>query len=190
MKLILASQSPQRRQILEEMNLDFDVIPPDHDAEDAQKPNESPTELVRRLARQKAENVFRRLCEDVLVIGCDTVVVCRGEILGKPIDRDDAQRMLRLLQGERHQVLSGLCLLAVERRCCEVAATELSMQSLTEREIGDYLNAGLWEGKAGAFGYQDGHPWITIIEGSESNVIGLPKELLQQIIETWHDGGV
>lgn len=120
-----------------------------------------------------------------LVLGCDTIVLCRNEILGKPQSREDAERMLRLLGGSEHQVLSGLCLhsLPEQRVYLQRDETTLTMRELSEQELQDYLDGELWVGKAGAFGYQDRHDWISITQGSESNVVGLPLELLEKMYE-------
>ena len=145
---------------------------------------ETPAELVARLARQKAADVARRLSEG-LVLGCDTVVECCGRILGKPADRDDARRILLTLRGQEHSVWSGLCLWVVPGHRCQVrvARTRLRMAPISEEQLEGYLETGGWRGKAGAFGYQDGHDWLEILEGSESNVVGLPLELLAEMIE-------
>ncbi len=134
------------------------------------------------------------------------MVECDGKILGKPADMDDARRMLQTLSGREHRVLSGLCLWPVpgdngdisdspERPAgcfarirdvpvisVGVAVTRLRMDRLDEAVIDEYLASGLWQGKAGAFGYQDRLGWIHVVEGSESNVVGLPLELLAEML--------
>jgi len=144
---------------------------------------ESPEQLVTRLARQKAADVAARV-DRGLVVGCDTVVECDGKILGKPANTRDARRMLQALSGREHRVLSGLCLWPVPsgKYRVGVAATRLRMDRLDEAEIDVYLASGLWQGKAGAFGYQDRLGWIHVVEGSESNVVGLPVELLAEML--------
>jgi septum formation protein len=180
--LILASASPRRKQLLAEAGFVFETLPPDENAEDERLPDELPTEYVRRLALQKAENVANKI-ERGIVLGCDTVVVCGEDILEKPMDKDDARNMLRQLSGQIHQVVSGLCLLKKEKECRELCSqsetTLLKMQSLSDSDLETYLDSEQWQGKAGAFGYQDGNDWITILEGSESNVVGLPMELFR-----------
>jgi len=188
--LILASASPRRKQLLTEAGFLFDTLPPDEHAEDARLPNESPEEYVRRLAFQKAKNAAEKV-ERGIILGCDTVVLCGGTIFGKPADRNDARRMIQHLRGQVHRVLSGLCLLQKTGRetggemtvRLETAATLLMMQPISDEELETYLDTGRWQGKAGAFGYQDGNDWITILEGSESNVVGLPMELLRTMCE-------
>ncbi len=181
--LILASQSPRRRNLLEEAGFVFEVVPPDDDLEDAPEPNESPLNYVKRLARRKAENVLEKIKRG-LVLGCDTVVVCRGEILGKPTDRNDAARMLRLLRGELHVVHSGLCLCSKPDGRCDVQGetSTLRMIPISDTELENYLDSGAWQGKAGAFGLQDRNGWISLVHGSETNIVGLPMELLHRML--------
>ena len=183
MTLILASQSPRRCELLEAAGYQFQVIPPDESAECGVCSGESPPELVARLAWQKAQNVAQRV-EQGIVIGCDTVAECLGQILGKPHDLDHARQMLQLLRGRKHRVYSGLCLWRRpdDQVLADVAVTELVMDAVSDRQLEDYLETHAWEGKAGAFGYQDGLPWIHITSGSESNVVGLPMELLEEIL--------
>jgi len=183
MSIILASGSPRRRELLREAGYDFTVIPPGESAESGvYYPDEPAEEMVARLARQKAHDVAARVGRGI-VLGCDTVAECRGGILGKPSHLADARRMLRLLQGSEHRVLSGVCLWegGTPRHAVEVAVTRLVMEPLTDHQIKAYLATGKWQGKAGAFGYQDGHDWLHILEGSESNVVGLPLELLREM---------
>ena len=184
--LILASASPRRKQLLEEAGFVFEILQPDKDAEDKRLPNELPVEYVRRLALQKAANVADKV-EKGIVIGGDTIVVCSENILEKPVDKDDARKMLQQLRGQVHQVVSGLCLLKKENDNkttiqIEAETTQLLMSSISDDELETYLDTGKWQGKAGAFGYQDGNDWITILEGSESNVVGLPMELLRTML--------
>ncbi len=181
--LILASRSPRRRQLLEKAGYDFTVVPPSDSAECGMCSGENPAQLVARLAYQKAADVACRFTEG-LVLGCDTVAECGGQILGKPEDRSHARRMLETLSGRRHRVFSGLCLwkLPVEEPLVRVDVTTLRMDSLSEGQLEEYIESGGWEGKAGAFGYQDRLGWVHIVEGSESNVVGLPMELLAQML--------
>jgi len=198
--LILASGSPRRRELLTQAGYSFTVLRPDDDAESPF--TGTPEELVRHQARCKGENVFQRIQfgEEAIsfpepyypvIAACDTIAVCKGEILGKPIDRSDAEWMLRLLSGSRHEVLSGLYLRPLCGKTAEntppaieiIERTILEMEPLSEERIFSYLNSGLWCGKAGAFGYQDGNDWLTIIDGSESNVVGLPMERLAEELQ-------
>ena len=185
-KLVLASRSPRRCELLAAAGYQFEVIPPSETAEHGVCGGETPTLLVARLACQKAADVARRISEG-LVLGCDTVAECNGHILGKPADREHARTMLRTLSGREHRVLSGLCLWQVpdgDPAVC-VAVTTLRMDSLSPQQLDDYLASGQWEGKAGAFGYQDGIDWVHVLEGSESNVVGLPMELLGEMLRPY-----
>lgn len=181
--LVLASSSPRRRELLAEAGYRFRIEPPSAGAECGLCSGESPPEFVARLAYQKAADVRPRV-EGGLILACDTVAECAGQILGKPRDEQHARQILRLLSGREHRVYSGLCLWRVPdgEPCVEVDRTVLRMQPLSPIQIDEYLASGLWEGKAGAFGYQDRLGWLEIIEGSESNVVGLPMELLQRML--------
>ncbi len=182
-RLILASSSPRRRQLLAEGGYQFEVIPPHESAECGVCSRETPPELVARLAWQKAGDVAHAIDQGI-VIGCDTVAECCGQILGKPKNRDHAEQMLRLMRGREHHVYSGLCLWPRpgEEPHVKVAVTRLVMDEITDADLAAYLDTDAWEGKAGAFGYQDGLDWVHIVEGSESNVVGLPMELLAEML--------
>ena len=182
-KLILASRSPRRRELLEEAGYRFEVCPPSDEAECGLCSNESPAQLVVRLAGQKAADVVGKIKEGI-VIGCDTVVECNGQILGKPLDELHARQMLQILSGREHRVFSGLCLWKIPngQPQIRVAMTTLRMDTLSDLQLDEYLASGQWEGKAGAFGYQDRLGWVHIVEGSESNVVGLPLELLTEML--------
>jgi septum formation protein len=182
--LILASSSPRRSALLLEAGYRFRVVPPRAEAECGVCSGESPPQLVARLAYQKAADVASRTAQGVIV-ACDTVAECRGQILGKPADQDHARQMLELLSGREHRVYSGLCVWHApeSRSSVKVAQTVLRMDPLELAQIDEYLASGLWEGKAGAFGYQDRLGWLRVIEGSESNVVGLPLELLATMLK-------
>lgn len=119
-----------------------------------------------------------------LVIGCDTVAECCGMILGKPIDRAHAAQMLGLLRGRRHHVYSGVCLWRRpdNQFWGDVVRTELIMDPIMDEQLHEYLDSEAWQGKAGAFGYQDGLDWVHLVQGSESNVVGLPMERLGELV--------
>jgi len=151
---------------------------------------ETPPELVARLAWQKAKSIASDI-DDGIVIGCDTVAECLGQILGKPRNREHAGEMLRLMRGREHRVYSGLCLIRRpdDRVRIEVDVTKLVMDGMSEEMLESYLDSDAWEGKAGAFGYQDGLNWVHINEGSESNVVGLPMELLDRLMTDLQPAG-
>lgn len=180
---VLASGSPRRRELLAGAGYDFSVVVPSEFAECGVCSGETPPELVARLAYQKAHDVAVRL-ERGLVLGCDTVAECLGQILGKPADIDHARQMLQRLRGREHRVYSGVCLWRRpdDRTWVEVAVTRLRMDAFADRDLEEYLSSGLWEGKAGAFGYQDRLGWLHVEEGSESNVVGLPLELVAEML--------
>lgn len=182
--LILGSQSPRRHQLLKEGGYEFDVVPPSDLAECGICSRETPPELVGRLAWQKAKDVAMRTPIGI-VVGCDTVAECMGQILGKPKDREHAAEMLRLMRGRTHHVYSGLCLWRRpdDEVLVEVDVTRLHMDTMPEKMLDQYLDSNAWEGKAGAFGFQDGLDWVHIEDGSESNVVGLPMELFATMLD-------
>jgi septum formation protein len=183
-RIVLASQSPRRRELLAEAGYDFEVIAPHEGAECGICSRETPAELVARLAWQKAADVAKRLSQG-LILGCDTVAECRGQILGKPADEAQARQMLNLLRGRDHSVYSGVCLWRRpgDEAIVKVDVTRLVMDELSDERIEEYLQSGAWEGKAGGFGYQDRLGWIRVANGSESNVVGLPLELLAEMLD-------
>ena len=190
-RLILASTSPRRRQLLAEAGYDFEVMAPDEHVECGVCSESGPAGLVAELALRKAAAVRSQISrkESVVIVAADTVAECDGFILGKPRDEADARAMLRQLRGRLHRVLTGLCVWPLDSSepLIRVAVTELRMDVLSDAEIDDYLATGHWEGKAGGFGYQDRLGWIRIEAGSETNVVGLPMELLAEML---HEVGV
>lgn len=182
-QLVLASQSPRRRELLTEWGYEFVVIPPASTAECGVCSRETPPELVARLAWQKAKDVAARV-ESGIVIGCDTVAECHGQVLGKPINRKHAEQMLRRLRGRPHRVFSGLCLWErpSDHVLVEVDVTQLVMDRISDESLQAYLDSEAWQDKAGAFGYQDGLDWVHVVRGSESNVVGLPMELFENML--------
>ncbi len=183
MQLILASRSPRRRELLSKAGYQFAVDPPSELAEQLGVSQLAPIEFVAALAYQKAREVTTRT-ERGLVLAADTVAECRGQILGKPRDRHHARDMLEILSGHVHYVHTGVCLWSRpdDRQLLKTDTTELEMDLLVPDQIEQYLESCLWQGKAGAFGYQDDLPWIRIRHGSSSNVVGLPMELLQSML--------
>ncbi|MEZ6133517.1 MAG: Maf family protein [Pirellulaceae bacterium] len=190
-KLILASQSPRRQELMAAAGFEFEVLLPSETAECGICSRESTPELVARLAYQKAADVAQRVIEPALIVACDTVADIMGRVLGKPENRRHAEEMLRLLSGRRHAVYSGLCVWPVNlagnsnRRLqplVEVAKSELQMMPLSADQIVEYLDSEAWVGKSGAFGYQDGHPWLELISGTADNVVGLPIDLLRKLL--------
>lgn len=186
-RLILASASPRRRQLLEETGYGFDVMPAAEDVECGVCSQNGPAGLVTDLAFRKAAAVRQQLSlpEDRVLVAADTVADLDGFVLGKPRDEAHARSMLEQLRGREHRVLTGVCVWPLDRPepLIQVAVTNLVMDNLSSTAIDNYLATGEWQGKAGAFGYQDRLGWVHIVSGSESNVVGLPLELLAEMLE-------
>lgn len=187
-RLVLASRSPRRRELLEEAGYAFVVIPAEIE-EPAPGGGETPGAHAMKLARLKAEEVAGRLaregCTGDVVLGADTVVDFRGESLGQPASDDEARAMLRRLQGSRQAVVSGVALVDAESGRAAVAAerTELEMLSLSEGEIDAYVASGEARGKAGAYAIQEsGDRFVRIVSGRLTNVVGLPMERLAEML--------
>jgi len=217
-RFILASGSPQRKQLLTEAGYRFEVIVPNDSAEDCGICSTGgPAALVTDLALRKAADVASTLASrskslsPTLIVACDTVAECAGAVLGKPRDEDHARDMLQRLRGQQQRVFSGVCLWplglwqlrprqmglrqmgpgqmglrqvdmtgSIETPQTSLAVTQLRMDAISDSDLEDYLASGLWRGKAGALGYQDRPGWLHLLEGSKSNVIGLPMELLAE----------
>jgi len=185
--LVLASASPRRKELLTQAGYQFQVIPANIPEE--RQPNEDPTTFVTRLAREKARFVFDQLVphpqqDPILVLGADTIVVTPEEILGKPRDAEDAARMLRLLSGRTHQVITAVCLISEEATEIAAETTSVAMQTIAESEIAHYIATGEPMDKAGAYGIQGyAARWIPRIQGCYFNVVGLPLALTASMIE-------
>jgi septum formation protein len=178
--LVLASTSPQRRAILEQLGIPFEVIEPDYVEHDP--PEADAVELVREHARGKARSVAGRAGERP-VLGVDTAVALRGKIYGKPANASEAEAMLQELAGETHVVVSGLCLVTPGWEVVEHDATRVCFRRLTPRELGAYLAHGEWAGRAGGYAIQGrGAALVEEIEGDYLNVVGLPAALLARIL--------
>lgn len=182
---VLASRSPRRRALAEAEGWLVTVVHPPEEAEAGQpprQPGESLEQYVLRLAWAKAAAVAGVVPHGLLVT-CDTVSEVDGQILGKPSDRDDARRMLLALSGKRHRVMTGSCVWSRPAGSPILVATEseLEMEPLSPAVLETYLESGLWEGKAGACGYQDEVIPLRLRSGSPSNVVGLPLETLRDI---------
>ena len=175
-RIVLASASPRRRALLEQIGLDFDVVP--SRTEELVHAEETPEQLVVRLSLEKAGDVAAR--PEVAgrwFIGSDTIVLCGGRILGKPRDAEDAAAMLRQLSGREHQVLSGFAVIDRQtgRQRQEAVCTRVRFRDLTDDEIARYIATGEPADKAGAYAIQGlGVCFVAGIEGSYSNVVGLP----------------
>jgi septum formation protein len=183
-KLVLASASPRRRSILAEMGVRFDVDPPTQPEPD---PADFPSvELfATHAAHRKAVEVADRRSPDEWILAADTVVEVGGTVLGKPLDRADAKRILQLLVGRRHRTWTGLCLLRCRDRMALLyaEASWVTFRKIGDDRLEDYLDSGAWKGKAGAYGIQDrDDPFVESLEGSFTNVVGLPMEGLGRLL--------
>lgn len=201
-RLILASSSPRRREILQAAGFEFEVVPTS--VVEERLPGESPEQFVCRMATEKAEAALDRVAHPraapiilpviAPILGADTVVVLGNETLGKPASAEDARRMLRLLSGKQHRVLTGLCLLAPPttwplppselRREVQVASTNVQFSKLSEEEIEEYVASGEAFDKAGAYAIQGlASKYVEEIQGCYFNVVGLPISLLYQMLK-------
>ena len=172
MSLILASASPRRTELLRNAGIAF-TVEPAHVPEQAM-PDERPLEYAQRLARDKARAIFARHSDNV-VLGADTIVVADEHLLEKPRDEEDAARMLRLLSGRAHEVITGVCMVAPEFELVEAEITEVRFSPLSEAEIAAYIATREPMDKAGAYAIQGlASRWVERIDGCYFNVVGLP----------------
>ena len=180
-KLILASNSPRRKELLAGLGVPFEVrVLQDIDEH---YPESLPVnEVARYIAKEKADAYRRIVASDELIITADTVVIVGDEILGKPVDEADAVRMLQLLSGRTHQVTTGVCLLTAEKERCFDVTTDVTFKPLTDEEIHYYVDRYRPFDKAGAYGIQEwiGYIGVTGLNGSYYNVMGLPVQRIYQ----------
>jgi septum formation protein len=178
-RLTLASSSPQRRTILEQLRIPFEVVEPTYVEDDPA--GAAPSDLVCAHAEGKARSVHG---EGQLTLGVDTAVLLDGRVYGKPTDRADAARMLHELSGRAHTVLSGLCLLGAGEDVLLHENTDVTFRLLSHAIVESYLDSGEWEGRAGAYAIQGlGGRLVERIEGDYLNVVGLPGALLVSFLE-------
>ena len=183
-KLILASASPHRAELLRNAGISFTAqathIP------ERRKRGESPKKFAERLAQEKARAIRARHPGSI-VLGADTIVVIRGLVLGKPRDRSDARRMLRLLSGRSHQVTTAVCLAGPSFEDTRSETTRVTMRKLSEKEIHDYVASGEPRDKAGAYAIQGiASRFVSRIEGCYFNVVGLPVPLVDRMLRAHH----
>jgi septum formation protein len=175
--IILASNSPRRKELLQGLDIDFEVRVLSGIQEDY--PSSLAASAVSEyIANEKADAYMQTLCNNDLVITADTVVIVDGQILGKPKDDADACRMLRLLSGKSHEVTTGVCLLTKKSRRCFSVTSKVTFAELTDEEIKYYVSTYQPMDKAGAYGIQEwiGYVGVTSLEGSYFNVMGLPVQ--------------
>jgi septum formation protein len=183
--LILASASPRRRQLLAEAGYAFEVDPSDID-EPEPEDGALPWQYAADLAWRKAMAVARRR-ENGLILAADTVCAVESQILNKPLDQADALRMIRLQEGHDTDVITGLCLYRAGHAEW-IGAFECSVvrfRPLSDLERADYLESKRWVGKSGGYGVQDNDPFVSVVRGSHSNVVGLPMERLALLLRTY-----
>ena len=180
-KLILASQSPRRLELLKQITSQFEVVP--SSVEEKFDYGLRPEENVRLLARAKAEDIAKNYPE-CWVVGADTLVTLHQEILGKPVDAADAQRMLRRLSGKEHRVATGICVVSPKKTLDKAITSKVRFKSLTDEEIINYIETGEPMDKAGSYAIQGmGSFIISEFSGSKTNIIGLPIDELKALLE-------
>ena len=178
--LLLASTSPQRRIILEQLGIPFEIVAPDYEEHDL--PEADAVELVKEHALGKARSVADR-ADGRPVLGVDTAVALGGRLYGKPKNAAEAAEMLDALSGNTHLVVSGLALLTPDWELVDNVATRVTFRSLTPRDLAAYVASGEWEGRAGAYAIQRrGAALVQSIEGDYLNVVGLPAALLVSVL--------
>ncbi len=179
--VVLASTSPQRRAILEQLGIPFEVVAPRY-VEEREREGGGPDELVEQNARGKARSVVSGAGERP-VLGVDTIVVCGGRVFGKPAGADAAAEMLAALSGEEHEVVSGLALVTPGWELVEHDVTRVRFRPLTARDIAAHVAAGEWEGRAGGYAIQGlGAALVRGIVGDYQNVVGLPLARLLDLL--------
>lgn len=186
--LVLASQSPRRQALLHHIGFDFDVVVPNVD-EDAVPTTIPPESYVMQLAEAKARRGAELVSRPSIVIGSDTTVVLDGAVLNKPVDRDDAIRMLTMLSGRTHTVYTGISLVDSATGHCSTTSrnTRVTFRHLDADEIAAYVDSGSPLDKAGAYGIQDdfGAVFVSHVEGCYYTIVGLPLELLYTMLRVF-----
>jgi septum formation protein len=184
-KLILASRSPRRQQLLRDLGLKFDVVIKDYT--ETYPENLVGEEIASYLAYQKAISFRNEISENEIVITADTIVWCNNKVLGKPVDHDDAARILKEISGNTHEVITGVCLFSSKREKTFSVSTRVTFDALSDEDIDYYIKEYKPYDKAGAYGIQE---WIGIaacshIEGSYFNVVGLPVQRLYKELKSF-----
>jgi len=185
-RIILASKSPRRKFLLEQVGIDFEVIPSDFE-EDIENKKFS-RKLIESLAYQKALDVAENKYYDALIIGADTVVILGNKILGKPTDENDAKKMLQNLSGKTHKVITAVAIIDSFENKTLINSTisKVKFKKLSEREIEDYIKTGEPMDKAGAYGIQAyGSLFVEKVEGCYNNIVGLPLNLLSEMLKSF-----
>jgi septum formation protein len=181
--IILASGSPRRKQLLIEAGYEFEVVPSSVDENNFPSEGVAPLEYAKQLALAKANDVAERF-GDCLIIGADTVVDFDGRIVGKPRDAKDAERITRMLFSRPHKVITAVAIICKNRKV-EIVETDTTVvypKKLTDSQIAGHIKSGVWRDKAGAYAIREDDPFVDHIEGSLTNVMGLPMELIKRIM--------
>lgn len=182
-RLILASSSPRRKDLLGQAGYAFEVVGPPFGEPGQAIVALPPAQLAAALAYYKARSVADHHPQDC-VLGADTVVSVQDRVLGKPTGPHEAREMLRLLSGTRHSVITGVAIIAPDRRLIATDTTYVTMRAITNDEIEAYVASYEWEGKAGAYAIQEtADRFVVNVEGSFSNIVGLPMELVQRLLK-------
>ncbi|HIJ50679.1 MAG TPA: septum formation protein Maf [Nitrospinae bacterium] len=184
-KIVLASQSPRRVELLKEISAQFEVAP--SSIEEVLDPGLRPEENAQNLARAKAESIASNF-PDCWVIGADTLVTLDHEIFGKPEDEEDAKRILKKLSGREHLVVTGICVVGPKKTLDKAVVSKVKIKPLTDQEIEDYISTGEPMDKAGAYAIQgEGNFMVRSFSGSKNNIIGLPLDELKILLKkTYH----
>lgn len=183
-KVILASQSPRRRELLAGMGVEFEVMKTD--VEETYDPSWSPEMIVMHLSKLKLSPIdMSQYAPETIFITCDTIVVVNGQIIGKPKDEEDAKRMLRMLSDNTHTVYSGLTVASTQKQLTDYRSTDVIFETLSDEMIQYYIDTYKPFDKAGSYGVQEwiGRVGIREVRGSFYNVMGLPTRLLWQMLE-------
>ncbi len=183
-RFILASASPRRRGLLLEWGFEFDVVPSPVDEPDASQIDGSPAEVAKALSTFKAEQVAR-MHPEAIVLGADTVVALDGVLYGKPEDAEGARRILSALMPHTHKVVTGVTVIdgMTKRREESADVSRITMTPMTPVQLDAYIESGLWQGKAGAYGVQDHNDqFVKRLDGSFTNVVGLPEDLVTSML--------
>ena len=182
-RIILASRSPRRQQLLRDLGLRFDVVV--HEYDESYPENLKGEEIAMYLAREKARLFMNEISDNEIVITADTIVWCKNQVLVKPVDISDARRMIRELSGNSHDVITGVTILSSSREVTFADSTKVTFENLSEEEITYYIEKFMPLDKAGAYGIQE---WIGVaacsrIEGSYFNVVGMPVQRLYKELQ-------
>ena len=184
MNIVLASQSPRRKELLEKCNVSFTCDPADID--ETMDLSNNLNDEIQNLAYRKAAEALKRHPDD-LIIGSDTIVVLNNQVLGKPKDQADAFQMLKHLQGNTHEVITGLCFLSKKRKYTAVSNSKVAFSTMNDEEINEYISTGECMDKAGAYGIQGfGGRYITKIEGDYYTIMGLPLNMVYEELKNYN----